>query len=84
MFALIATAAAASALSPTLGDEARRIEANGVKATYTRSVSPDGTIHIKGNYEDAARTPFRYRVRGEWVEGRIGGSAVKFRIGRGD
>jgi hypothetical protein len=75
---LIAAAAAASSTSPTLEFTDRRINTNGVRATYTRSVDADGTIHLTGVY-GPGRTRFHYRVKGDQVEGLADGVRVSFR-----
>jgi hypothetical protein len=77
MFALLITAAAAS-LTPTLELAPRSIDVEGVRATYTRTVAADGTVHLKGVYKGADRRRFHYTVRGDHVTGQIDGVAVVF------
>jgi hypothetical protein len=78
MFALLITAAA-STMTPTLDTAPRRINVDGVRATYTRTVDADGTVHLKGVYLDSGRTRFHYTVRGDQVEGRVGSAALTFK-----
>lgn len=77
MFALLVTAAAAS-MTPTLEVTARSLDRDGVRATYTRTVEADGTVHLRGRYEDNSRTPFHFRVKGDMVRGKVDGLAVAF------
>jgi hypothetical protein len=79
MFALLITAAAASSMTPTLELTPRTIDSNGVRATYTRSVDADGTIHLRGTYDDASRSPFHYKVDGRRVRGTVDGVAFNFK-----
>jgi hypothetical protein len=76
-------AAAATAATPTLEVSARRVDAGGVRATYTRSVDADGTIHLIGTYEAKNRsplgkTPFHYQVKGDKVVGKVGSYRTEF------
>lgn len=80
MFLFIAAAAAASSMTPTLENAPRRINQDGVRATYTRSTEADGTVHLRGRYHDADRTPFHYEIKGQKVAGNIGGTAVEFDV----
>jgi hypothetical protein len=79
MFALLITAAAASSMTPTLDVTPRTMERDGVRATYTRSVDADGTIHLRGTYDDASRSPFHYKVEGRRVRGVVDGLALNFK-----
>ncbi len=81
MFALLITAAAAS-LTPTLDLAPRSIDIDGVRATYTRTVDADGTVHLKGVYKGAKREHFQYTVRGDRVDGKIDGIPVAFEVPR--
>lgn len=78
MFAFL-IAAAASSMTPTLELSPRSIERDGVKATYTRSVDTDGTVHLRGTYDDGSRSPFHYRVQGNRVRGTVDGVATVFK-----
>lgn len=78
MFALLMTAAAAQGLSPNADLSPRYLDANGVKATYTRSVDADGTLHLRGRYRDAGRTPFHFKVKNGKVDANIGGVPYVF------
>lgn len=73
--------AAATAATPITSLPVRRVDAAGVRATYTRAVDADGTIHLVGTYEDGqpfGGTRFHYRVKGDKVFGHIDGVAHNF------
>lgn len=78
MFALLITAAAAS-LTPTLELAPRNMDVEGVRATYTRTVDADGTIHLKGFYKNGGRQRFHYVVKGDQVDGQVDGVSLTFR-----
>jgi hypothetical protein len=79
MFALLITAAAASSMTPTLDVAPRTMNSNGVRATYTRTVDADGTIHLRGTYDVVSRSPFHYKVDGRRVHGNVDGVAFNFK-----
>lgn len=79
MFALLITAAAASSMTPTLEVTPRTIESSGVRATYTRTVDANGTVHLRGTYDDASRSPFHYKVQGRRVHGIVDGVVLNFK-----
>ena len=82
MFALLLTVVAAQGMGPSADLQSRYLDANGVKATYTRSVDADGTVHLKGRYEDRSRTRFHYKLRGNKVDAEIGGVPYVFEAPR--
>lgn len=77
MLALLIAAAATSA-TPTVEVTTRRVDSHGVRASYTRTLEADGTIHLRGHYEGASRTPFHFQVKGDKVVGKVGGIATVF------
>jgi hypothetical protein len=79
---LFITAAAAAAMTPTTAGTPRTLDMDGVRATYTRSVDADGTVHLRGRYTDGDNSAFHFRVRGRQVEGRRGNEIVAFQLPR--
>lgn len=77
MFALMITAAAAS-MTPSVDVTARKLDRDGVRAIYTRTVDADGTVHLRGKYDNAGGAPFHYRIKGSKVKGTIDGVAYVF------
>jgi hypothetical protein len=73
MFSILIAAAAVQTLGNDINATPRHIDSDGVRATYTRSVDEDGTVHLRGQYEDRERTRFHYKVKGRKVDATIGG-----------
>lgn len=78
MFAFL-LASAASSMTPTLVLQPRTMDHKGVRATYTQSVDADGTIHLRGIYDDVSRSPFHFQVKGKEVHGKVDGMAMEFK-----
>jgi len=78
MFALLITAAAAQGMSVNADLMPRHLDADGVKAVYTRSVDADGTVHLRGSYRDHGRTLFHYKVKDGKVDATIAGVPYRF------
>jgi hypothetical protein len=83
MLELLIAAAATAATPTTMEVTPHRLKRDGVTATYTRSVTADGTIHLIGTYEDSSRSKFgrdrfHFKVRGNEVQGDVGGLAYVF------
>lgn len=76
------TLIAAALLTPTTASMPRKINLDGVRATYTRSVDANGTVHLRGRYHGEGSS-FHYRVRGGRVEGQVGKTSVTFPAPRG-
>lgn len=59
----------------------RHINTSGVRAVYTRSVEPDGTIHLRGMYKnDGSR--FHFKVQDGRVYGTIDKGKYEFKAPR--
>ena len=80
MITLIAAAIATTL--PTATAMPRSINLDGVRATYTRSVDADGTVHLRGRYHDKSVNTFHYRIRNNQVRGEVGAASVAFTASR--
>ena len=59
----------------------RYLDANGVRAVYTRSVDSDGTVHLRGVYKNN-RSRFNFKVKDGRVRGTINGGYYEFEAAR--
>jgi len=73
------TILAAALLTPSATSMPRTINLDGVRATYTRRIDADGTVHLQGRYHGGG-DKFHYQVRGGKVEGKVGSAKVAFAI----
>lgn len=77
MLTLLIAAAATAQAAPT-APTVHRINQDGVRASFSRSVDSDGTVHLRGVTSGRERNRFHYRVVGNNVLADIEGVTYVF------